>query len=166
MTGTATAATTARRNLGALRSMTRQLTRPNGHEAGDLLALLSRQPRRRAASDPRRPSTGLPGVAVVGSTPVPAWMAERVAFALHLRNCVSPASTVAPRFDGEHKTGDVLAAANAIADVCKALKISLDDLHEASRAVLKPELPIAKTIAHPATNVAGSVDAYAMPRTA
>lgn len=129
-------------------------------------AMPSQQPRWRAVSDRRRHAADLPSVAVVGSTPVPNWMAERVAFALHFRNCVTPDPMKAPRFEGEHKANDVIAASGAIADVCKALKISLDDLHQVSHAVLKPELPRTATIVHPATNIADSVETYTMRRTA
>ena len=115
-------------------------------------------------------TTPMTPLALVGSTPVPNWMAERVAFQLHLRNCVPAASSAeAPQFTGPHKTSDVLSAGNAIADVCKALSISLEDLHEVSRAALKPEQAKQEQPrrwgAHQPT-VPGSAGSYPMPRTA
>ena len=109
-------------------------------------------------------------LALVGSTPVPNWMAERVAFQLHLRNCVPAASSAAaPQFAGPHKTSDVHSAGHAIADVCSALQISLEDLREASGAVLKPEQAKQEQPrrwgAHQPT-VPGSAGSYPMPRTA
>ena len=109
-------------------------------------------------------------LALVGSTPVPNWMAERVAFQLHLRDCVPAASSAeAPQFAGPHKTSDVLSAGNAIADVCRALQISLEDLHEVSRAALKPEQAKQEQPRRwgtQQTTVAGSAGSYPMPRTA
>ena len=139
--------------------------------AGDRAsAVPSQQRRRRAVPDRQARTTPMTPLALVGATPVPDWMAERVAFHTHLRNCVPVDSRdEAPRFEGSHKTRDVLNAGNAIASVCEGLCVSLEDLHEASRARMKPERVKQEQPrrwgAHQAT-APGSAGSYAMPRTA